>query len=220
MYSGVGAASLRLLMYTHAHTRLRTVVVRPTKTVHVYKRVCHALACLCYVWKRLQPECVCFHIVNACLCSSSEINNNFWYCVSLRFVHCFCWSKGNCVLVTSLFLLTVNFRVSGTIFYKFVRRFDQDVQRCQSGFITPTHIHTHTHTRPHTPQDGCRSPNEDCARLQEGLSRLGTFVLRLETVATRMCMFSYICTIFICFLNKSTISKFNKFSTAWVKCKL
>ena len=145
MYSGVGAASLRLLMFTHAHTRLRTVVVRPTKTVHVYKRVCHALACLCYVWKRLQPECVCFHIVNACLCSSSEINNNFWYCVSLRFVHCFCWSKGNCVLATSLFLLTVNFRVSGTIFYKFVRRFDQDVQRCQSGFITPTHIHTHTH---------------------------------------------------------------------------
>ena len=52
------------------------------------------------------------------------------------------------------------------------------------------------------------------------LSRLGTFVLRLETVATRLCMFSYICPLFLCFLIKSTISKFNKLNTAWVKCIL
>ena len=81
MCNGVGAVSVRLLTFTHAHTRLRAVVVRPAKTAHVYKRV---------------------------------------------------------------------------------------------------------------------------------LSRLGTFMQRLETVATRLCMFSYICTIFLCFLNKSTISQFNK----------
>ena len=93
MCSGVGAVSVRLLTFTQAHTRLRTVVVRPAKNVHVYKTV---------------------------------------------------------------------------------------------------------------------------------LSRLGTFVPRLETVATRLCMFSYtcICSLFLCFLNKSTISKFNKFNTARVKCTL
>ena len=72
MCSGVGAVSVRLFTFTHAHTRLRTVVVRPAKTVHVYNTV---------------------------------------------------------------------------------------------------------------------------------LSRLGTFVLRLETVATRLCMFSYICSLFLCFIN-------------------
>ena len=25
-------------------------------------------------------------------------------------------------------------------FYKFVRRFDQDVQRCRGGFVTPWHV--------------------------------------------------------------------------------
>ena len=49
-------------------------------------------------------------------------------------------------------------------FYKLVRRLDQDVQRCPGGFSMPAHVYTRTHM----PQDGCRSPSEDCARLQDG----------------------------------------------------
>ena len=49
-------------------------------------------------------------------------------------------------------------------FYKFVRRFDQDVQWCRGGFSTPAHVYTRTHT----PQDGHRSPSEDYTRLQDG----------------------------------------------------
>ena len=60
-------------------------------------------------------------------------------------------------------------------FYKFVRRFDQDVQRCRGGFSTPAYVYTGTHT----PQDGCRSPSEECTRLQDGFVTLwhvcGTF---------------------------------------------
>ena len=64
--------------------------------------------------------------------------------------------------------------------------------------LTFTHAHTRL-TGPHV--------------YKTVLARLGTFVLRLETVATRLCVFSYVCSPFLCFLSKSTISKFNKFNS-------
>ena len=98
-------------------------------------------------------------------------------------------------------------------FYKFVRRFDQDVQRCRGGFSTPAHVYT----RIHTPQDGCRSLSEDCTRLKYGfchtLARLCYVWKRLQPD----CVCFLIYAPYFCFLNKSTISKFN---TAWVKCTL
>ena len=69
-------------------------------------------------------------------------------------------------------------------FYKFVRRFDQDVQRFRGGFSTPGHAHTRLRTV-------VVRPAKTVHVYKTVLSRLGTFVLRLETVATRLHVFLY-----------------------------
>ena len=58
-----------------------------------------------------------------------------------------------------------------TRFYKFVRRFDQDVQRFWGGFSKPVHVYTRTHTVVVRPaktvytrlQDGFLTPWHVCA---------------------------------------------------------
>ena len=60
-------------------------------------------------------------------------------------------------------------------FYKFVQRFDQDVQRCRGGLSTPAHTHTRLGTV-------VVRPAKTVHVYKTILSRLGTFVLRLETV--------------------------------------
>ena len=75
MCSGFGAVSVRLLTFTHAHTRLRTVVVRPAKTLHVYKTVLSHLGtfvlCLETVATRL---CMFSYICSISLFSKQKYN--------------------------------------------------------------------------------------------------------------------------------------------------
>ena len=78
-------------------------------------------------------------------------------------------------------------------FYKFVWQFDKDVQRFQYA--------AHVYTRTHTPQDGCRSPCEDCTRLQEGFCHA---LARLYYVWKRLQPLLYV------FLYMHPISMFSK----------